>query len=249
MVTALIPARGGSKRVPLKNVRPLGGRPLVDWSIETAIKSPSIAKTIVSTEANEIISGSALLSPYKKIFESINVGQLVEVESGILIHKRGNQTAIDGSKTFSIIEEISQVPESIVGDLLLLQPTSPFRSQQEIEDLILLKQESGSLSAVSVRKAESPHPNKTFQMNQKGRPILNKQAVIHLQTPEQELPSFYVPDGAFYLVAKEFLNNERSFVNSDSICFIRSGVKTVNIDTELDLKFAEFLVATNSVRW
>jgi len=179
----------------------------------------------------------------------MKVGQLIEVESGTIIHKRSEQAANDQSKTFSIIDEIFQSDESLIDDLLLLQPTSPFRSQQEIGDLIRLREDTGAHSVFSVKNAESPHPNKSFQLDQNGRPLLNTQTLINLQTPEQELPQFYAPDGAFYLVSSEFLKQERGFVNPESICFIRNGPRSINIDTELDLKFAQFLVDTNSVEW
>ena len=241
MITALIPARGGSKRVPMKNVRAVGGRALIDWSIDLAIQSKLIEKTIVSTDSVEIVTKSNNLEPYLEHFKSSPVGSLIEIVPGLIIHKRSPISSSDHSKTYSIVEEIFQISDVISEDLLLLQPTSPFRTSDEIVDLIKLKSETNADSIFSVSKAESPHPYKCFQVDENLRVSLNEQIRVNLQTPEQELPNFYAPDGAFYLASKEFLKKEKAFINGSSTVFMRSGPRTINIDTELDLKFAQYV--------
>ncbi len=241
MITALIPARGGSKRIPLKNVRTVGGKALIDRSIDLALKSPLIGKTIVSTDSNEIVANSTYLSDYLVIFQNSNYGSLIEIGSGFVIHKRPTESAKDHSKTFSIVEEIFQIPKSISEELILLQPTSPFRSLQEVVDIIALKEKTNSESVFSVKKVESPHPSKCFQIDEKCHICSSEHVLANLKTPEQEMPTFYAPDGAFYLVSRDFLKREKTFVNLDSVCFVRSGPKTINIDTELDLSFAQHL--------
>jgi CMP-N-acetylneuraminic acid synthetase len=132
-----------------------------------------------------------------------------------------------------------------------LQPTSPFRSLEEIIEIADLKKRANAESVFSVRKVESPHPSKCFQIDDQNHVFINGEILANLQTPEQKMPTFYAPDGAFYLVSRELLRKEKVFVNRDSICFIRSGPKTINIDTELDLSFAQFLSDTDSslFRW
>jgi CMP-N-acetylneuraminic acid synthetase len=246
VITALIPARGGSKRVPHKNVRLVGGKTLIDWAIELARKSPLIAMTIVSTDSDEIVSKSNLLAPFLEKFESSPMGSLVEIDSGFVIHKRELESSKDHSRTISIVEEIFRISDIISEELLLLQPTSPFRSTSEIAELIKLKLETNAASVFSVKKVESPHPSKCFELNEKSQISMSLNALNNLQTPELELPEFFAPDGAFYLVAREFLKKEKVFVNQDSVCFKRSGVGTINIDTELDLDFARFIAETNT---
>lgn len=241
MITALIPARGGSKRIPLKNIRTVGGKALIDWSIDLALKSPLIGKTIVSTDSNEIVANSIYLSDHLVIFQNSNYGSLIDIGSGLVIHKRSNDSAKDHSKTFSIVEELFQIPKSISEELILLQPTSPFRSLKEVVDIIEIKERTNSQSVFSVKKVESPHPSKCFQIDEKCQIFSIEQILTNLKTPEQELPTFYAPDGAFYFVSRDFLEREKSFVNLDSICFVRSGPKTINIDNELDLSFAQYL--------
>jgi CMP-N,N'-diacetyllegionaminic acid synthase len=247
VITALIPARGGSKRVPLKNTRTVGGRALIDWSIESALKSPSIGGTIVSTDSNEIVANSIYLSDYLEIFRNSKDGSLIETQSGFVVHKRLPESAKDHSRTYSIVEDLLQISGAISEDLLLLQPTSPFRSLEEVIEITALKEKTKSQSVFSVKRVESPHPNKCFQIDNKSHISLNGDILNNLQTPEQEMADFYAPDGAFYLVSTEFLKREKKFVNSDSICFVRSGPKTVNIDTELDLGFAQYLFDTGAL--
>ena len=251
MITALIPARGGSKRVPLKNVREVGGKSLIDWSINLALDSRLIGKTIVSTDSNEIVANSEYLSPFLENFQTSKVGSLVEIFPSLVIHKRSPESANDTSKTFSIVQELFQNPESISEELLLLQPTSPFRSPEEIIEIVALKKKTNAESVFSVKKVESPHPSKCFQIDDQSHISISGKILANLQTPEQQMPTFYAPDGAFYLASRELLRKEKVFVNHDSICFIRSGPKTINIDTELDLSFAQFLSDTNSsfLRW
>ncbi len=247
MITALIPARGGSKRVPLKNARIVGGKALIDWSIDLALNSPLIGKTIVSTDSNEIVANSNYLSNQLKNFKNSQDGSLIEIKSGLVIHKRSSESGKDHSKTFSIVEELFQISNAVSEELILLQPTSPFRSLKEVVDIIALKEETKSESVFSVKKVESPHPLKCFQINEKIHIFPSKHILVNLQTPEQEMPIFYAPDGAFYLVSREFLRKEKSFVNRDSVCFVRSGLKTINIDTELDLSFAQYLSETDAL--
>jgi CMP-N,N'-diacetyllegionaminic acid synthase len=247
VITALIPARGGSKRVPLKNARTVGGKALIDWAIELALKSPAIGKTIVSTDSSEIVANSSYLSTQLENFQNSKDGSLVEITSEFVIHKRSPESAKDHSKTFSILEDLFQISDVISDELLLLQPTSPFRSLEEVAKIIALKEKTNSNSVFSVKRVESPHPNKCFQIDEKSHISPSKRILENLQTPEQEMAAFYAPDGAFYLVSREFLKKEKAFVNLDSICFVRSGPSTLNIDTELDLKFAQYLSETNAL--
>lgn len=251
MITALIPGRGGSKRVPLKNARAVGGKALIDWSINLALASSLIGKAIVSTDSNEIVANSDYLSPFLENFNASEVGSLIEIAPRLVIHRRSPESSNDTSKTFSIVQELLRGSEAISEELLLLQPTAPFRSVEEIIEIVALKEKANADSVFSVRKVESPHPNKCFQLDDQSHISVSGNILANLQTPEQQMPTFYAPDGAFYLVSREFLRKEKVFVNHDSICFIRSGPKTINIDTELDLSFAQYLSDTDSsfLRW
>lgn len=247
MITALIPARGGSKRIPLKNARNLGGKPLVDWSIAFALESSCISKTIVSTDSEEIVARSIYLSGSLSSFQNAKPNQMLSISENLFLHKRYKENASDKARTFSLVEDLMSLPDFQIDKLLLLQPTSPFRSNQELLDLISIMEESQSESVFSVKNAESPHPDKCFEIDGLNKPKFTDQLTSNMKSPEQELRFMYAPDGAYYLVSIKFLSEHRAFVDSSSVCMIRKGLRVVNIDSETDFLFAEFLHSSNLI--
>jgi CMP-N,N'-diacetyllegionaminic acid synthase len=246
MTTVLIPARGGSKRVPLKNIQKLGGRPLVDWAIALSTESEVVTKTIVSTDSLDIIVKSQFLSKYCDEFTRAPFGELIEISATFSIHKRREQSATDHAKTYSVIKELMTHPQSISEQLLLLQPTSPFRTKEEINELLNFQTQVQARSVLSVKSITSPHPNKIFEIDEVGRIKMYKSEFESLTTPEQELPRLYAPDGAFYLATKDFILKNKSLISEESACFVRTGQKTLNIDSQADLNFAQYLIDSKS---
>lgn len=247
MITALIPARGGSKRIPLKNARSLGGKPLIDWSIAFALESASISKTVISTDSEDIVASSIYLSDNLSSFQKANLNQMLSIGTNLYLHKRSKDTASDQARTFAVIEDLMLIPDFQIDKLLLLQPTSPFRSNDELLDLITIMENNKSESVFSVKKAESPHPDKCFEIDEFNNPKLTELLRKNVQSPEQGLRSLYAPDGAYYLVSNRFLTENRAFVNESSVCMIRKGQRVVNIDSETDFLFAEFLFSSNLI--
>ena len=248
VITAVIPARAGSKRVPMKNIRSLGGKPLIDWSISSAVESSQIAQVLVSTDDVAIVANSSFLSGAKKKFENAEIGTVLEIQAKLLIHKRSLSTSADRSKTITVIEEIDRDFKDLGEDILLLQPTSPFRGSDEISALVDFKKITFSESVFSVSQASSPHPLKSFKINSENKVSGDVTIFEILRTPEQELPILYTPDGAYYFSEKISLLRDRKFVTEKSRCFIRNGFNTVNIDSEEDLIFAQFLLDQKLIR-
>ena len=125
---------------------------------------------------------------------------------------------------------------------MLLQPTSPFRFKSEFGALLRLYRESG-VDIFSAKKVESPHPLKCFEINEGQIPILTPSLIKNLAKPAQQLPSFYAPDGAYYLNSLKTLLSTGLFVSPQSRIFIREPKFTVNIDTPEDLELARVLAA------
>ena len=242
VLTALIPARGGSKRVPQKNIKMLGSKPLIDWTIEISLECNFFENVIVSTDSLDVIMGSKYLYEYVSEFESILSGQTVSLNNGLLIHKRGEELARDNSKTIQLVQELIKNQNLISKKLMLLQPTSPFRTTSEIREVIQIHEKTTSSSVFSVKRAQSPHPYKSFQVDKLGRIQLDETHLGRLTTPEQELPSMFAPDGAYYLASRDFLMDSESFVSKDSTCFVREGFKTLNIDSEMDFLVAQLII-------
>lgn len=249
MITALIPARGGSKRVHMKNIRSLGGRPLIDWTISCALNSARIQQSLVSTDDSDVVGNSTFLSMFRDEFNSAEIGKIIGICPGLFLHKRGMFTSNDQAKTISLVEEIDSDFVELSDEILLLQPTSPFRTISEIDSIVEVKLKSGSESVFSVARATSPHPYKTFRLNATGGVDEEDSIFETLSTPEQNLPVLYSPDGAYYLSDKNALLERKKFVTGNSTCFVRSGPNTMNIDTEEDLLYAQYLIDSKLVQF
>jgi CMP-N-acetylneuraminic acid synthetase len=240
MITAIIPAKGTSQRVPRKNSQIVGKESLVDRAITFARSIPEISQIIVSTDSSELVASSTHLSGLASKFEGINSNESIKLNSNFMLHKRVEIDAQQDSKTIDVIKSISQSYDALQGDVLLLQPTSPFRFKSEFGTLIQLYQENGA-GVFSAKKVDSPHPLKCFEISESQIPVLTSTLMVNLAKPAQQLPSFYAPDGAYYLNSLNTLLSTGQFVSPNSRIFIRDPKFTLNIDTPEDLEFARAL--------
>ncbi len=224
-ILALIPARGGSKRLPRKNVRPLGGKPLIEWSIAAAKGMPDIVAVLVSTDDPEIASlarAAGALVPWLRPAElSTDTARSVDVALHALEYYEQKHGRVDG--------------------LLLLQPTSPFRSPASMRAGLALFSRNPGCSVVGVSPAAT-HPLWCFRLDgQKLKPFVESGG-LHLRS--QDLPPAYAVNGAFYLVPADVLRKSHSLYAQDMLPLImESPVELVDIDTEQDWKLAEQLLA------
>jgi CMP-N,N'-diacetyllegionaminic acid synthase len=224
-ILALITARGGSKRVPGKNIRPLGGNPLIVWSIGTAKNIPDICDILVSTDAPDIaeISRQAgALVPWLRPSElSTDTASSVDVCLHALDWYETERGSVDG--------------------LLLLQPTSPFRSRDTVLRGIELFVNSQCRSVLGVSPAAS-HPMWCVQIEGTSmRPFVEGGGV---NRRSQDLPRAYAPNGALYLIEPKELRAQRSFCNDATVpLIIEEPSESVDIDTEWDWGLAEALLA------
>jgi CMP-N-acetylneuraminic acid synthetase len=227
-ILALITARGGTKRLPGKNIRLLGGVPLIVWSIEVAKDVPQICDILVSTDdpaIAEVARNAGAMVPWLRPPELAT----------------DSATSIDVS--LHALDWYEQQHGTIDG-LLLLQPTSPFRCRATVTRGISLFCGHPNRPVVSVSPARS-HPMWCVQVvGESLRPYV--EGGIHLRS--QELPLAYVLNGAFYLAAPEDLRTRRSFY-SDKACplVISDDKECIDIDTEWDWMIAEAAVQRNAV--
>ncbi|OVE80235.1 hypothetical protein BVY02_00890 [bacterium J17] len=222
---ALIPARGGSKRLPRKNILPLAGKPLIDWSIEAALKSNCFSKILVSTDCGEIAAVSR------------EAGADVPF---IRPDKFSGDTATSIDVARHAIEFLEEQGDSYEY-LVLLQPTSPFRTAEDIQKAIeILEQKSadGVISLVEV--SEHPYLANTLPENGSLDSFLREE-VKEIRT--QDLPKFFKPNGAIYVNRISSLLEEGSFyLSKNCFSYVMPKERSVDIDTELDFRFAKFLV-------
>lgn len=247
MLTALIPARSGSKRVPGKNFRELGGKALIDWTLEFALRSSLINKVIVSLDEICPIFRSSFLFHFEDTFGKMKYNSLTNISENLWVHKRTPESSRDNSRTIEVVREIYEKDEDLVDDLVLLQPTSPFRMIDEFAQMYKLFKDAKTISCVSVARTSSPHPLKSFQINEFGE-IANRNLDLNfLATPEQNLEQFFHVDGAYYLIRLRNLIESGLFVNANTKFFKREGLHTLNIDNEFDMELAEYLVENNKI--
>ena len=223
---AIIPARGGSKRLPRKNVLDLVGKPLIAWSIESALKSKYIDEVMVSTDDNEIETIAKRHSanvPYKRASELSNdvVGKEVVIEDVI------NYYAKNLNKNFDYI--------------IYLQPTSPLRTSEDIDNSIEFLFEKNADAIVSVCEVEHPVQwSGTLDENMDMSQFLDADGFKYRS---QDLEKYYRLNGSIFLSdTKRFLEEKSMFLKSNIFAFEMSQEKSVDIDTELDFKIAKVLI-------
>ena len=220
-ILAVIPARGGSKRLPGKNIRMLGDKPLIVWSIDAAKGIPEICDILVSTDSSEIAeicNKSGVLVPWLRPADlATDTASSVDVAIHALDWYEAEKGAVDG--------------------ILLLQPTSPFRTQEAIRKgiMLLMKHDRKPVLGVSPTHA---HPMWTLKME--GDYLAPFMREHGMKTRSQDLPPAYVVNGSFYLISPTDLRTCKSFVGSKTVpLLIESPTEALDIDTEWDWKVAE----------
>lgn len=224
-ILALVPARGGSKRVPGKNKRMLGGKPLIAWSIDVVRRVAEICDVLVSTDDVEVaaIAHAAGASvPWLRPAElSTDTASSVDVALHALDWYEREKGAVDG--------------------LLLLQPTSPFRRRDTIKRGINLFHLYNRRPVVGVSPAES-HPMWCFKVEDMAMKPFMEGGGLHLRS--QDLPPAYVVNGAFYLLTPEDLRRHQSFYSKSMLpLVIDHPQEWIDIDTEYDWKAAEACIS------
>lgn len=243
MLIAIVPARGGSKGVPKKNLRRIGKSSLVQISVNFALACKEIDLVILSTDSHEI-ANEILTAKRRMDFLNLNEGGTIEISKRLKLHKRRKDQAGDKSRTVEMVLDLIQVEEIDQDDwILLLQPTAPFRFETEIFELLNLVKNKNIQSCASAKLFDSPHPAKAFKVDREMQLVAGE--LEKLATPRQELETFYVFDGAFYLAKVSSIMENNSLLSPSTGIFLRNGTRTLNIDTEEDMKFASFLSTFN----
>ena len=220
---ALIPARGGSKGIPRKNIRELCGKPLIAWTIEVAQKSKYIDRLVVSTEDEEI---AEIARSYGAEVPFLRPAEL----------SRDETPGMD-----PVLHALEQLPG--YDWVLLLQPTSPLRSSKDIDGIIRLCY-SEMKPAVSV--CEQPkHPQWMYHISKRG--CLQPFVDAPLISRRQELSKVFALNGALYLAQTKWFNRTRNFITDETLGYVMPIERSVDIDNPLDWEWTKFLLG-NSVK-
>ena len=217
---AIIPARGGSKRLPRKNVLDLCGKPLIAYTIEAALKSKYIDKVIVSSDDEEIL----------------NISKKNEAD----IIKRPIDLANDTATTFDTIKHTIDNFEKY-DYIVLLQPTSPLRNEKHIDEAIQLLEEKNADSIISVCEMDhSPLWSNTLPKDGNMSNFLKDEI---LNKRSQDLEKYYRLNGAIYICKTDLLLKEKSFFLKENIfAYIMDRRSSVDIDEKIDFLIAEIVI-------
>lgn len=213
-VIALIPARGGSKGLPGKNIRSICGSPLIQYSIDAAINSALVDKVYVSTDDHEIAE--------------------VSQKGGADVIERPKELALDTSTTDEVITHFIQklgLKESQL--LVLLQPTSPLRDARHVDESIHLFNEVECDLVMSVTQPVH-HPMKSFKVSASGKleGLFDRDSPF---MPRQSLPCVYIPNGAIYIFSCKKFNSACSIPRDNIIPYVMSSRESADIDTLEDV--------------
>ena len=224
---AIIPARGGSKGIPHKNIMDLCGKPLISYSIEAAKRSKYIDYVLVSTDdvgIKEVSMKYGANVPFLRP-EKISSDEAKSID--VVLH--GIEFLKNHGEKFDYV--------------VLLQPTSPLRTHEDMDsaiELILEKKENSLVSLCQVD--ENPILMRTIEENNL-KPILQFNGD---NLRRQDLPTYYIFNGALYINTVAMLLKENAFVNEKSIPYIMEKNKSVDIDTIIDAKLAEYILEEKS---
>jgi len=228
-VLAVVTARGGSKGLPGKNIRPMLGKPLISWTIDAALAAPSIDSIVVSTDDEEIANVSRSAGARVPFMRPISLA---------------SDTASSIDVLFHVIDTLEQMGEHY--DLVvLLEPTSPLRNPSDIEQALSQLIENRAGSVVSVCRAESHHPAFMYRQTDDSRlmPFTNQQPTA---LRRQDIEPVYFLEGTVYCSHIDILRAQQSFYHQDTLAYEVPKWKSIEIDDIYDFVMVEALMRFNS---
>lgn len=222
-ILAIIPARSSSERLPGKNVKELNKKPLIAWTIESALGSESIDKIIISTDDRKVIE----------------IGSQYGIEIPFVRPKKLSSAT---ASSFEVIDHAIQFYKSKdehYSGIMLLQPTSPIRTSEDIDNAVKLLDEN-TLSVISVcRSPHSPLWSNTLPDDLSMKNFMKSELK---NTRSQDLPVYYQLNGAIYVSDTDYFLKNKGFFGERTKAYVMPEERSIDIDTLLDFKFAELLL-------
>jgi CMP-N,N'-diacetyllegionaminic acid synthase len=226
-ILAIIPARGGSKGIPDKNIMPICGKPLIAYTIDAGLKSKYIDEIIVSTDSHAIREVASMYGANVPFLRPEELSNDSASSIDVVLH------VIDFYKNNNITFDY----------VVLLQPTSPLRTSQHVDASIEKLLNSNETSLVSVCEADqSPILMRNIE-NDKLKEVINFQGK---NLRRQDLPTFYILNGALYINSTDMLTHKKRFVCENTIPYVMDKESSVDIDTMLDAKLVELIIKENA---
>jgi CMP-N,N'-diacetyllegionaminic acid synthase len=239
----VIPARGGSEGIKNKNIQEVGGQPLVIRSLSHALEFNSSFSIIVSTDSQVILDvvtdflGLSQLKLMDLKFDSIHdLGP-------IAVHYRSQEFSDSNAIIGTALKDLRLLCKESMktyGCWVLLQPTSPYRSKDEIHEISnkIIEKFGPNDSWVSVKKVDDSHPARMYELDSGSNKLVSLKGYEHVKAVRrQDLEPVYLRDGAFYCISDSLVALGKQFSDVPTP-IIRTGPWTINIDNEMDLALA-----------
>lgn len=224
-ILAIIPARGGSKGLPGKNIRPLAGKPLIGWTLESARKSKYLDEIFVSTDSQEIADVAETFG--------IKVPELRPAELA-------SDTATSASVVLYTINYFRKQGKSF-DYFILLEPTSPMRKDDDIDNVIALACEHPEKAGVvSLGEVHMEHPSVVKKINKDG--IIQTFSDNHHYTQRQQLSKAFFPYGVAYLVKTDYFEKNQLFYGDESLPYLIERWQCYEVDDIYDMIAIEGII-------
>jgi CMP-N,N'-diacetyllegionaminic acid synthase len=234
-ILGMINARGGSKGVPNKNIKYLGGKPLIGWSIDVARQVPEITRLIVSTEDEEI---AQIAAEYGADIPFMRPAELA------------SDTAVQLDTIIYNVERLEQEEGIIVDAVALLQPTQPFRTPDDVSGCIQTLLKTGADSAITIAPNKH-HPLGIWTQNKDGQGLnqfLNK-SDAQAGFNRQQMETLYFRTGAVYVISRKALLEKKSLYGEYVEGYVVDDIRSwINIDDLQDWEMAEAWLAYRTAK-
>jgi CMP-N,N'-diacetyllegionaminic acid synthase len=227
-VLAVVPARGGSKGIPGKNITPLAGKPLLLYTAEAALAATRLARIVLSTDDPVIAS----------------IGRAGGLDVPFM---RPAALAGDNVSTLAVLQDVVRRLEAageVYDAVMTLQPTTPLRRAADIDGAIELLERTGADSVISFVDVGEKHPARMKFLDADGRVHDPPFAEGTECLPRQQLPRLYLREGSIYLTRHDVLMTDHSLKGRDCRAWIVPAERACNIDEPFDLLLAEQLLKT-----
>lgn len=224
---AIVPARSGSKGLKEKNIKLLNGKPLLAYSIESAKKSGCFSEIMVSTDSD--------------LYRKVAMGYGASVP-----FLRSESTSTDNAGSWDVVREVLDAYKKMgieFDTVCLLQPTSPLRTETNIEQAYQLYYKKNAEAVTSVCEVE--HSPLWTMVLSEGLSMKEFRSQSEIDVPRQKLDKYYRVNGAIYIRKIVYRGNKSFICDKDEYAYIMDRKQSVDIDTIDDFRYAEYLISKN----
>ena len=222
MIIAIIPARGGSKRLPGKNIKLLAGKPLIAWTIEAALESKVFDHVFVSTDCDEIAQVSKSHGAEVPFLRPAEIATDTATTNDVVNH---------------LVEWFEKQHNREVTTVAILQPTSPLRNAKHIQEAFQVMKDKQAKAIISVCELEHPIQFcNTLGLDGSMDGFIDPKNIQRTQ----DLEPYYRLNGAIYILSREYVNKFSEMYSEGTYSYLMSSQVSIDIDTYEDFKLAEF---------